>query len=691
MIKFKQILESFIATQNRDKIRFNLDENSIFVSVGCDLNHLEAERIRTQIKNANPDYKVCVVHVCTEYSKFIELTKQVIDLVVANLPSEFKLFLTGCDSLFYQQFYPDLKIVGDNDKFKVESYEVPTKINIEETKPEPMGLIQIQVGCNNQCAYCKFPRLKGHSSSSKTKEQIVELIRENVKKGIKEIVLTGLNICQYREPNDNTGLVDLLKYLCSQNLGVDKFSMFSIDPAYHRIFELMDFIESDPLMSKDLYLATQSGSNHVLKLMNRRHTRERVLEIINYAKKIKIRHDFIIAHPGETEEDFQETVELLRMSQENEILGGIAEYYPHEGTASYYMKDKVSEHDSHRRYEYILERANKIIELTKQEVKCIQFELWHNCKNECEFCYLNGCRKVYTEHQKQQSIEAVLEILSTDKVKGYNAVGLIGGELFGPQQEDPETRRQFQQLIRKMKTFLENDEMKEVWLTSNLLTDDLTPLTETLDILLKDLPRYQRVMLCTSYDTVGRFHSEEQYNQWYSNLNKIKELFPRLCLHIQMISSQALIDEWFANKERFLDFINKGILIDLKPPATNAVDFIYHNTGREAFRANLKKFADTQSYKYLIESRDQFMEFWKDVANTFPEGVQKLKDFVTNHVKSECCYSYPWNEWFVDRWDNDKENAPCGHCWDGFSYKDYPDKCCKCDVEKLIKLFEERH
>ena len=687
---FKQLLEKFLRQFDKDKVHYNADENSISVSVGCDLNHLEAEKTRTLIKNTNPNYKVCVVHVCTEYSKFIKLTKSVIDFVYNNLPKEYKLFLTGCNPLYFADFYPQIKIIKDEDKFKKESYNIPESSIIKNDQEEPFGSVQIQIGCNNQCSYCAFPQLKGHHSVSKTKNEIIENIKANINKNIRDIILTGLNICQYEDPEDHTDLIGLLKYIVKSNLNINKISMFSIDPAYEKVFELMDFIEAEPLMSKDLYLATQSGSNKVLKKMNRRHTRERVQEIINYSKHIAIRHDFIIGHPGETEEDFKQTLDLLRMSQENNVIGGISEFYAHEKTASYYMNDKVDPETIKDRYETIINTANNLVDLIQQEVRCIQFELWHNCTNECEFCYLNGCRKVYTEKQKQTSMQKVLDILETDKVNGFNAVALIGGELFMGQQEDKNTRVIFQQLIKKMKSFLNKDQMKEIWLTSNLLTGNIQALSETLEILMKDLPRYQRIMLCTSYDTQGRFHTKEAYNTWYNNLIKIHELFPRLCIHIQTICNQAFVDEWFENRDKFIDFIDKGFLMDFKPPATNAVDFIYHNTGREAYRVNLEKFAKTQSYKYLIDSREKFIEFWKSVAKTFPDGVQKLKDFNSNHVKSECCYSVPWDEWFIDRWDNNKENAPCGHCWDGYCYKDYPDKCGKCDVERLIKLMEKK-
>ena len=686
---FRQEIEEFVKDIDKDKVRLNLDDNSISISIGCDLNHLEAEKIRTMIKNKNCEYKICTIHTCTAYNQFIQLTKDIIDFTIEHLPQEYSLVLTGCGADHFKDDYPQLTIVSNEGKFDMNNYNVPEGI-VGNYSENALGLVQIQTGCNNQCSYCLFPKLKGHHSVSKTKEEILDRIRENLSAGVKSITLTGVNICQYEDPNDQTDLIGLLDYIVKSGLDISKISMYSIDPAYKDIFRLMDFIEKEPLMSKDFYLATQSGSDNVLKRMNRRHTRARVNAIIDYAKNIKIRHDFMVGHPGETDEDFQETLEVLRMSQENCVVGGLAEFYAHEGTASYYMEDKVSPEKSKERYDAMVNMTNKLTDLINQEVKCIQFELWHNCVNECEFCYLNGCRKLFTEDKKQAAIQAVLDILDTDKPEGFNAIGLIGGELFCGQLCHIDTKNKFMQLITKIKSFLEEDKMKEVWLTSNLLTGDMGPLFETLEILTNNLPRYQRIMLCTSYDTMGRFHTPEAYEKWYNNLLWLRDKFPRLCIHIQTICTQAFVNEWLKDKSKFEEFIDKGLLMDFKPPATNAVDFIYNNTGWETYRENLEKMAKTQSYKYLIESRDKFMRFWESVAETFPDGIQKLRDFNSNKVKSECCYSYPWDEWFEDRWVNDKENAPCGHCWDGYCYKDYPDKCAKCDVERLIKMLEKK-
>lgn len=501
---------------------------------------------------------------------------------------------------------------------------------------------------------------------SKTKEEIIQDIHDAT-----TIMLTG-DVCCYEDPKDRTDLISLLQYIVENSKAIN-IHLQSVNPTYTKIFKLIDFIEQEPKMCKELNLTTISGSNRILNQQNKKYNRLRLTAIITHAKNLKINQELVVDFPDETEEDFNETLNLLKSTYVKDVQNNIRPF-----------QQNQTQH-----YNKLLAHIEKIDEIINQKLRCIQFELWHNCTNECDFCYLNGCRKFYADKQKQDSIQKVLEILDSDKIQGFNAVGLIGGELFMDQQGDRDTQDKFEELAKKIKDFLVQDQFREVWLTSNLLSENLGPLIGVLDILLKDLPKYQRVLLCTSYDTEGRFRSKEKYELWYNNLKKLRGMFPRLCLHIETICTQAFVDEWLDDNSKFVDFIDKGFMMDFKPPATSAVDFIYNNTGRESYRKNLEKLAETQNYKYLIDSRDKFIKFWESVAKTFPNGVQKLKDFNSNEVKSECCYSIPWNEWFENRWESKKENAPCGHCWDGYCYKDYPDRCAKCDVENLIKMMEK--
>ena len=88
---FKQEIEEFLKDIDKDKVRTNLDENSMSISIGCDLNHIEAEKIRTMIKNKNCEYKICTIHTCTAYNQFIELTRSIIDFTIEHLPEEYSL------------------------------------------------------------------------------------------------------------------------------------------------------------------------------------------------------------------------------------------------------------------------------------------------------------------------------------------------------------------------------------------------------------------------------------------------------------------------------------------------------------------------------------------------------------------------------------------------------------------------
>ena len=116
---FKEKMVKFLQNTDKDKVRTNLNENSMSISIGCDINHIEAEKIRTMIKNANENYKVCIIHTCTAYGQFIDLTKDVINFVSKNLPKSYSLFLAGCGVDTFAEEFPKLTIISGNAKFDI--------------------------------------------------------------------------------------------------------------------------------------------------------------------------------------------------------------------------------------------------------------------------------------------------------------------------------------------------------------------------------------------------------------------------------------------------------------------------------------------------------------------------------------------------------------------------------------------
>ena len=142
---------------------------------------------------------------------------------------------------------------------------------------------------------------------------------------------------------------------------------------------------------------------------------------------------------------------------------------------------------------------------SRQAIQAIQFELWPDCYTGCKYCYLNGTPRNTTQEQKIKNIQETLKTLRDSSVmKDYNAVGLIGGDFFQGQLDG--IHSYWSELICQLDSLLKTQQIKEVWLATSLLFTSAEDLITTLGYF--DFNSYtedQRVTLCTSYDTIGRF------------------------------------------------------------------------------------------------------------------------------------------------------------------------------------------
>ncbi len=164
-------------------------------------------------------------------------------------------------------------------------------------------------------------------------------------------------------------------------------------------------------------------------------------------------------------------------------------------------------------------------------VRALQFEIWNNCNNNCDFCYLKESRVISSPEQQIANIKKVKQIIEQE-IQGYNAVGLAGGEFFQGQLKY--CKNEFFDLLK----FICAQDIKELWLAAILIDENQDDLWETLDLLPKD----KRILLCTSYDTIGRFHTAEQEEQWFKNIKRVAEKYSHVVLHTQTIITQHFID-----------------------------------------------------------------------------------------------------------------------------------------------------
>ena len=167
-------------------------------------------------------------------------------------------------------------------------------------------------GCDKFCTYCIVPYTRG-KQRSRTKENIINEINELKNDGYKEITLLGQNVNAYgKDLNADYDMSDLLKE--AAETGIERVRFITSHP-WDFTDEMIEVIKEYPNVMPYIHLPLQSGSNRILKLMGRRYTKESYLELFNKLKKIPnvaITTDIIVGFPGETEEDFNDTLEVVQ-------------------------------------------------------------------------------------------------------------------------------------------------------------------------------------------------------------------------------------------------------------------------------------------------------------------------------------------------------------------------------------------
>lgn len=203
------------------------------------------------------------------------------------------------------------------------------------------GWLPIMYGCNNFCTYCIVPYVRGRERS-REKNVIVSEAREMIADGYKDITLLGQNVNSYGKTIENgVNFSQLLKEIDS--IDGDYWLRFMTSHPKDCSKELIDTIANGTHISRHLHLPFQSGSDRILKAMNRHYDRKKYMEIINYAKEkidgLSLTSDIIVGFPGETYEDFKETLSLIREVEFTSLFTFI--FSPRVGTPAAKMDDSV--------------------------------------------------------------------------------------------------------------------------------------------------------------------------------------------------------------------------------------------------------------------------------------------------------------------------------------------------------------
>lgn len=316
-----------------------MSRNTFFIkSMGCKSNQFEGSLIiENLVKNGftqvnKPDEAdYYILNSCSVTHKSDNETMYILRNAV-HLHPDIKTVLTGCvaqiekEKLLNEDYIH--YVFGNDDKFKIGEFlksEIKSSVSdimtvdkfnyqiLEDTTKTRLSL-KIQDGCNNRCAYCIIPFARGKSRSAES-DFIVEQINNAVKKGFKEVVFTGIHIGQWGIDIGKT-FVDLIRDV-ENKTNIPRYRLGSLNPL-EITPELLDILQNSEKFCPHFHLSLQSACNKTLKTMNRFYTVEYYLdqiEDINSRFKTPfLGSDIIAGFVGETEEDFNTTVENLKKS-----------------------------------------------------------------------------------------------------------------------------------------------------------------------------------------------------------------------------------------------------------------------------------------------------------------------------------------------------------------------------------------
>ena len=232
--------------------------------------------------------------------------------------------------------------------------------------------VTIMYGCNNFCSYCIVPYVRGRERSRKP-ERILEEVEELAKEGYKEITLLGQNVNSYKGNEKIKNFAELLNAVCKIE-GIERVNFISPHPKDFTD-DVINAIANNSKISRIIHLPLQSGNTKVLNEMNRKYTKEQYL---NLAEKIKnkvegvvLSTDIIVGFPGETEEEFEDTLDVVKKVNFEQIFMFI--YSKREGTVAAKREDQVPEEIKHKRFEKLKELyESRVDENNEKYINTIQ-------------------------------------------------------------------------------------------------------------------------------------------------------------------------------------------------------------------------------------------------------------------------------------------------------------------------------
>ncbi len=352
-------------------------------SLGCKVNIYESEFVTSLLKDAGFDVvsfseeaDIYIINTCSVTNEADRKSRKIISKARKENKDAI-IVVMGCYSQVKSDDIDADIIIGNKDKSKIvslinECLEKKNKIkdiyNLREIDEfESMEInnfdnhtrafVKIQDGCNAFCSYCIIPYTRGKIRSKKP-EDVVREVTSLVNNGYKEIILTGIHTGKYGLDLDNYTLCDLLKELIKIK-GIYRIRLSSIE-INELTDDILDLVSKSKIIARHFHIPLQSGSDKILKLMNRKYDLDyfvnRINKIRNIDKDISITTDLIVGFPSEDDNDFNDTINTLNIIKFTKIH--TFPYSKRDHTKASVMSNQVDGNIKKKRVSMVLELSN---------------------------------------------------------------------------------------------------------------------------------------------------------------------------------------------------------------------------------------------------------------------------------------------------------------------------------------------
>lgn len=321
----------------------------IYVINTCTVTNLGDRKSRQFIRRAkglNEDATIAVVGCYAQTSPDEVQNIEEVDIILGT--SERSKIVEYCEDVMANRG----KINAVTDIMKVEEFE---ELPIEEIKGKTRAVLKIQEGCNQYCSYCIIPYARGPIRSRRS-DNILREVEKLVSNGFKEIVLTGIHVSSYGKDLGDIDLIEIIERV-HQVQGLERIRLSSLEPTVVTK-EFMERLAKLPKVCDHFHLSLQSGSDTVLKRMNRKYTTSQYKDIVNlireYMPNVGLTTDIIVGFPGETDEEFEETYSFVKDIHFSKIH--VFKYAPRKGTPA-------AKHNNQVKGDVKQDRSKRLIDL----------------------------------------------------------------------------------------------------------------------------------------------------------------------------------------------------------------------------------------------------------------------------------------------------------------------------------------